>query len=356
MLGKYNFNLLNSFCKENDITLLADYNNLYLEYQSKILLKCKQCLCETEKCFAYMVKTKNALCKKCITINSLPKQKETMLNRYGVEHASQSITIKQSIKQGFIEKYGVDNPSKTKEVKDKMKATNLKRYGVEFLVHNKEIKDKMICTNLEKYGVENPLKNEGIKNKIKKTNIEKYGVDNPAKHIDCINKMKQTNLEKYGVELPLQNSEIYDKLIKTNIERYGVENCLQNPVVLTKQQKSCYKLKEYTMPSGKIINYQGFEHFAIRELLNDNIDEEDIITCKTKTPVVFYRDSNNKKRRHFIDIFVPSRNLCIEVKSQYTITINYDIILLKQKYSKDLGYNYEIWVFDRKGNILDIKK
>jgi hypothetical protein len=352
----YNFDLLNNFCKENNIILLDDYKNLYLKHNSKIRLECKQCLVETEKCFRYMVKTKNSLCKNCITINSLSKQKATMLIRYGVEHASQSRVIKANIKQGFIEKYGVDNPSKTKEVKDKMKATNLKRYGVEFLIHNKEIKDKIICTNLEKYGVENPSQNEEIKNKIKKTNIEKYGVDNPAKHINCINKMKQTNLEKYGVELPLQNSEIYEKLIKTNMEKYGVENCLQNPDVLTKQQKSSYKLKQYIMPSGKIINYQGFEHFAIGDLLNDNVDEEDIVTCKTKTPIVFYRDSNNKKRRHFIDIFVPSKNLCIEVKSQYTITINYDIIMLKQQYSKELGYNYEIWVYDRKGNIIDIKK
>jgi hypothetical protein len=29
---------------------------------------------------------------------------------------------------------------------------------------------------------------------------------------------------------------------------------------------------------------------------------------------------------------------------------------VKQKYAKDLGYNYEIWVYDRKGNIIDIRK
>ena len=303
-----------------------------------------------------MIKTKNALCKKCITLNSLPKQKETMLKKYGVEHASQSTEIKQKIKQGYLNKYGVDNPSKTQEVKDKMKITNLKKYGVEYLIHNKEIKDKMNSTILEKYGVKNISQNIEIKNKKIQTNLEKYGVENPAKNIDCINKMKQTNLKKYGVNFPLQNKEIYNKLIQTNLEKYGVENCLQNPDVLTKHQKSCYKLKEYVMPSGKIVNYQGFEHFAIRELLNNNIDEEGIITCKNKTPTVFYLDNNNKKRRHFIDIYVPSRNLCIEVKSQYTITVNYDIILLKQQFTKNLGYEYEIWTYNRKGNIIDIKK
>jgi hypothetical protein len=337
-MGKYNFELLNKFCQENTITLLDNYEKVALDNKSKIKLICKQCSNNTEKCFSYMIKTKNSLCKRCITINSLDKQKETMLIKYGVKHASQSEIIRQKIKEGFLEKYGVDNPSKTQEVKNKLKSTILKKYGVEYLVHNKEIRDKIEKTNLEKYGFTNPIKNTDIQHKIKKTNLEKYGVENPGNNIQCINKMKQTNMKLYGVEFPLQNKEIYDKLIKTNIEKYGVENSLQNSVILTKQQKSSYKLKEYYMPSGKIIYYQGFEHFAINDLLTNGIDEQDIITCKTQTPVIFYYDKNNKKRRYFTDIFIKSKNLCIEVKSQYTIKLNYDIILLKPQSTKDLGY------------------
>lgn len=352
-MGKYNFDLLNTFCKENDVILLADYKDLYLEHSSKILLKCKQCLNGTEKCFAYMIKTKNTLCKICITKNSLPKQKETMLKKYGVEFPSQSESIRQKIKNGFIEKYGVDNPSKTQEVKDKMIATNLKKYGVKFVVFDEEINNKIKATNLEKYGVDNPLKSNKIRDKVKQTNLIKYGVDNPAKNIECINKMKQTNLETYGVEFPLQNKDIYSKLIETNLEKYGVEYTMQSPEISVKQSKSCYRLKEYVMPSGKTINYQGFEHFAIDDLIKDKIDENDIITCKTKVPELYYADNNHKKRRHFVDIFIPSKNLCIEVKSEYTVTINSDIILLKQQQAKDLGYNYEIWVYDRKGNLTE---
>jgi hypothetical protein len=216
-MGKYNYQLLNTFCTENSITLLEDYQDSNLTYSTKIKLICKQCLNGTEKCFAYMIKTKNSLCKICITKNSLPKQKETMMNKYGVEHASQSVTIRQKIKTGFINKYGVDNPSKTQEVKDKMIATNLKKYGVKYVIFNKDINSKIKNTNLEKYGVDNPIKNQTIREKIKQTNIQKYGVDNPAKNADCINKMKQTNLEKYGVEFPLKNKDIYSKLIKTNL-------------------------------------------------------------------------------------------------------------------------------------------
>ena len=62
-MGKYNFDLLNTFCNENNIKLLEDYKNSYLKHNSKILLECKQCFKKTEKCFAYMVKTKKQFAK-----------------------------------------------------------------------------------------------------------------------------------------------------------------------------------------------------------------------------------------------------------------------------------------------------
>jgi hypothetical protein len=42
--------------------------------------------------------------------------------------------------------------------------------------------------------------------------------------------------------------------------------------------------------------------------------------------------------------------LCIEVKSTWTFEKQKDIIFLKQNAAKQLGYLYEIWVYDNKGN------
>ena len=39
----------------------------------------------------------------------------------------------------------------------------------------------------------------------------------------------------------------------------------------------------------------------------------------------------------------------IEVKSDYTIKVDNDIILLKQQACKDAGYYCEIWVYNAKG-------
>jgi hypothetical protein len=41
--------------------------------------------------------------------------------------------------------------------------------------------------------------------------------------------------------------------------------------------------------------------------------------------------------------------LCIEVKSTWTIEKKKDNVFLKQQAAKELGYKYEIWVYNAKG-------
>ena len=329
MTINYNYELLHNLCNEKGITLKNDYSNCKLYGNSKIDFLCPNCNADVCKYFNFMI-TRNALCKRCIVIKSLPKQRKTMLEKYGVEHSLQSNIIKEKIKKVFIDKYGVDNPAKTEEVKNKMKKTNLKNYGVEYLIHNKEIQENIKKTNLIKYGFENPLSNKEIQENIKKTMIEKYGVDNPGKNKIFHNKMKETNLIKYGVEYPMQNCNISDKSLN-----------------------KCFHSKEFLFPSQKKIKCQGYEPFALDELIKNNISEDDIITNRRKVPVIWYNDSNGIKHRHFVDIFVSSRNLCIEVKSLWTLKKGKSNVFLKQKFAKDLGYNYEIWVYDSKGNKIE---
>ena len=395
---KYSYELLKSFCEERSVVLANDYSSNKLFGSTKIVFECTNCKKENTKCFTYLI-TRNTLCKRCVTIQSLPKQKKTMMEKYGVEHASQTAEIQDKIKKNFIEKYGVDNPSKTEavknkqketclkkygtttpllneeikekiketclvryavknpllnnDVKDKIKKTCLERYGVENPLSNEEVKQKVINTNLEKYGVERPLQNEVIKTKIIETFQKNYGTNNPLSNKEVRQKVMNTNLERYGVKYPSQNKKIRDKSIKTYYERFGVENPMQNVDVAEKSSKNSYNVKEYIFPSKKTIICQGYEPFALDELIKNNFSEEDIITEKRFVPTIWYNDKNDKKRRHFVDIFIPSKNLCIEVKSSWTIKKESSNIFYKQNAAKELGYNYEIWVYDSKGNKIE---
>ena len=90
-------------------------------------------------------------------------------------------------------------------------------------------------------------------------------------------KGQETNLEKYGYRNPFQNKKCKEKIRKTNFEKYGVEHPNQNKEIMDKNSKKAYKIKTYTLPSGKEIKIQGYEHFALNKLL-ETYSEEQIIT------------------------------------------------------------------------------
>jgi hypothetical protein len=119
---------------------------------------------------------------------------------------------------------------------------------------------------------------------------------------------------------------------------------------MEKASKNAYKLKEYILPSGRVEKVQGYEHYALDELIiNEKMNETDIITGCKNVPTIWYNDETGKKHRHYVDIFIQSQNRCIEVKSTWTAKKKKDCIFLKQNAAKELGYKYEIWVYDCKG-------
>jgi len=124
---------------------------------------------------------------------------------------------------------------------------------------------------------------------------------------------------------------------------------------MDKISKKSYSKKEFIFPSGKIELIQGYEHFALNELLHlENIEEDEILVGAKNVPKIWYKDETDKLHRHYVDIFIPSKNLCIEVKS--TWTMKKTNVFLKQSAGKELGYNYEIWVYDPKGKKIDCYK
>ena len=371
---KYDYEMLKQICDDGGVTLLIDYKDKYVTRDTRIIGKCILCDNSFNKSLNKLHKQRNFGCETCAKVLKFERIKNTMVDKYGVEYAVQSQIFKDKMKETTLEKYGVENANQSEIVKEKIRKTNLETYGVEYGLQNEEVKEKRRVTNLEKYGFENPLQREEIKEKskqtclkkynvehisqcetvkekIRETNLEKYGVNYGFQNEEVKEKIKITNLEKYGVEHNLQREEIKEKIRETNMVKYGVEYSMQRPEIMEKQIKNSYYLKEYILPSSKIIKIQGYEHFALDELTQtEHISEEDIVTGTINVPTIWYDDSNNKKRRHFVDIFIPSKNKCIEVKSTWTFTKQKDIIFLKQSAAKELGYLYEIWVYDKEGN------
>jgi len=328
---KWDLNRLLNYCNTNNIILLDDYSNKFINRDSIL-----SCLCKNKQCknifkntFRELVKL-DAFCSEC--------RKEIG---------------KRKIRETNQKNFGVDSVLKSPEIREKIKITTFERYGVEHVSKLETIKEEKKRKSLEKYNVEHVLQSPEIREKIKQTNLERYGAENPQQNIEVRNKTCNTNLKNYGYKHYSQSEDFKNKIIKTNLEKYGVHHHSQNPIVSEKMFTNAYKIKSYEMPSGKIVNYQGYENFMLDHLLLiEKVCEEDIINNRKDVPEIWFHDKNGKKRRHFVDFYIKSQNRCIEVKSIWTHKEK-NFVLEKQESAKNLGYKYEIWIFDNKGNILE---
>jgi hypothetical protein len=399
--SKYNIEKLEEFCSQNDLKLVNKYDSVDRDTKIEGYCKTENCTGIYKKAFRMLNEHKNFYCHSCLTTIKNTKMKQTCLEKYGhntnllVEdtfinsHSQKAINKRRDTN---IEKYGTEFPSQNKMVKEKMRKTMMNKYGVEFASQNETIKNKIVNsnkvnlektkskirnTNLQKYGVITPAKNEDVKQKIKNTNLQKYGVEctllnkniqhktkqtnllkygveYPSQNQDIKNKVKQTCLERFGVEYPLQSEDVKNKGKQTSLKKYGYEHYQHNKIASENASKYAYKSKKFITPSGKEITCQGYEPFALEYLINCiNTEEENILTNRKDVPDIWYNDLDGKKHRHYVDIFIPTENLCIEVKSNWTFKKKQDIIFLKQTAAKELGYNYEIWIYDEFGNCVE---
>ena len=387
----YNKDLLQEVCERDkciiDFDKIEKYNR-----ETRIDFICN-CGCEYNRTFRLLYKI-GAFCKICTKNKGNEKSKQTCIDKYGVEHSSQSQKVrdkfkqtcidkygveypfqsqkaKDKSKQTCIEKYGVESPMKSQEVKDKSKQTCIEKYGVEYAFQSQEVMEKCKQTNIKNYGVEYPLQSQEVRDKSKQTCIEKYGVEHASQSQKAKDKSKQTCIERYGVEhpsqsqevkdkykqtcfnnfgveYPLQSQEVRDKLKQTCILNYGVEYPMQNAEISEKQSKNAYKHKVFIFPRGNTIQVQGYEPILLKNLVEEGYTYEDIITIRTEVPEIWYEKDNNK-HRYYCDVYIPKINTIYEVKSTWTYEKDVEVIPFKKQACIDAGYLFELYVYDAKG-------
>jgi hypothetical protein len=189
------------------------------------------------------------------------------------------------------------------------------------------------------------------KKEIRKVNtcMKKYGVKNTAMLTDVVNKIKESHIKNFG-DHPKRVKEVQEKWKATCLEKYG-GHPNQNKEVQAKAELNSYKFKDYRMPSGKIVKIQGYEHLAL-DILIKEFEEEDIIIGRGNVPIIpYYLDTI--KHIYFPDFYIKSLNKIIEVKSEWTLALSTAHIEEKAKGVKVEGYDFEVWVFNDKKNLVD---
>jgi hypothetical protein len=332
----YNITKLEQFCNENKIVLINNYNNVNINQNTNIIGRCISNLCANNfnKKFRELVKT-NGYCRNCTYKNAKLKRKESCLEKYGVESVMKDTLINQKCNKvtkydyNLLQTFLQENPN-IKLIKDYSNERISANYKLDFLCTN------IICSQLVSREFWKLVKMRTLCMNCSRIN---------AKEI-----RKYTNIKTIGCENYFQLNDIKEKIKQTNLTKYGVEYCIQNIEIAKKTLASGVRFKDYVFPSGRIEKIQGYEHFALDDLINIKlVNENDIVVGCQNVPIIWYKTDDGIQHRHYVDIFIPTQNLCIEVKSTWTIKFTKSNIFLKQNAAKELGYKYEIWVYNKKG-------
>jgi hypothetical protein len=247
---------------------------------------------------------KKPCCESCISI----KRAVSVVIKHGEIHPQKCPKIKKKTSETYNERYKPDGPLRKRMLQRRME-TNMERYKVPWPLMNKENQTKAIETCMKNFGVPNAMQNENVREILKQSNIKKRGVPYP----------------------------------------------MQDPEVAEKSNKKSHKYKEYVLPSGNIVYLQGYEPHCLNDLLEIFAEDQIKITKQINEMGIeiwyYYEDLN---RRYFPDIYIPDLNLIIEVKSYFTFEKQKSKNLEKAEACKKLGFNYEIHIYEKNGELQEI--
>jgi hypothetical protein len=326
----YIFNYAKKYNWEGLLSVQHIFKNMNLGY--KELPNCQYENCSKK----VKITDKGQLTKGCCKEHS---KRLTNLEKYGCEHTWQAEVVKDKIVETTLTKFGVKHNSQSEIIKKQKVKTSLEKYGVESPMSLKSIQQKMKETLNKNYGVNHPMLSNSIKNKVKNTCLKNYGVENPSQSEKIKSKKKTTSMEKFGVEYFLQSDEGKENFRTVCLEKYGVENPTMNHEIFEKVQDSIFKKKDYIWKTGEISKVQGYEDKVLKELEEKGYTFDEVKTLQKDIPAIWY-DFNGNKKRYYPDIFIPSENLIIEVKSTYTYEVDLEKNLAKQNAVLGQGFNF----------------
>ncbi len=276
----------------------------------------------------------------------IKKSKATLLNKYGVDSYAKTKAFKDST----LERFGTTSPFGLKSTREKTVETLKERYGVD---HNFKI-DTVIearkNTWLNNYGFTNPNKNDIIKQKIIDTNNEKYGGNSPMCNLEIQEKSRNTLFKNYGVYYGFHSPIIIAKVIQTMQDRYGYKYVLQNDKYFNNIKFKSYQYKKYILSDNRTVYLQGYEDYALFEILLNKFDIDDILISTAE--ITTYLDKiwynyNNIEHRYYPDFYIKSINMIIEVKSIYTYESELEKNLIKKQTCIDKGFNFEFLIIEK---------
>lgn len=106
--------------------------------------------------------------------------------------------------------------------------------------------------------------------------------------------------------------------------------------------------KDYTYPSGKVVQVQGYEPIYHDVLVECGLSEDEIVVGIENVPIIPY-PFEGKGHMYFPDIYLPRYNMIVEIKSDYTYERHKEKTHCKIEATRQQGYIARLVVYNQKG-------
>lgn len=162
--------------------------------------------------------------------------------------------------------------------------------------------------------------------------------------LNMVEVSKKLNISRYCVrELLIRNYGI--EILRSRAETRRLMNYKEEHQL--KCMSGSFSYKKHKLPSGKIIQLQGYEPQFLDYVFDNGVLLESDFQFN-KRPRIKLSDSNMVKAKHYYpDFYIPKYNLIVEIKSTYTLQRDLATTMLKENKTREVGYNF-IMVMDKK--------
>jgi hypothetical protein len=303
------------------------------------------CSCGDHAMLSWKQFIRGVKCDKCV----YEKRCTTNENAYGHAEYFKTEDFEAKRKATLLKNTGFDHNMKDKKCVEKSRETNKKNHNG---VHNLTLASMRQLAKdgfFRVYGAGHGLV-ESIREKMRATCRKNWGVDTPLESKEIQKLIGDNNFEKYGN----RNFIISEAGQKLMIDKYGKPFAMQVASIFSKMIRTSFKRKEFVFPSGRAEYVLGYEHFALRDLLDEGVEENDIIVDPGEMPCIEYT-FEGKTHRYYPDIYIKSTNTFIEIKSEYTLAVEYEKNMEKMKATTFFG-DIELRVYNKKGIQLSFTK
>lgn len=203
-------------------------------YSGKIIVRCDLCGFEFERSWSnYLRSKKNSTidtCSKCKFVKAM----ETNICRYGVENPMKNKEINEKMHNTMLEKYGNEHALNISEFKERQNVSFFKNNNVDNIIEKK----KNTC--LDKYGFDSYSKTEEFKEKVKETSLKKYGVSSPNMIFKNNNFWKNLTKE--------EKNKICEKRAKSFYKNGNTQKTSSQQLKIYEMLKSIYDNVELNYP------------------------------------------------------------------------------------------------------------